>query len=282
VDDPEEYRRQARKGWGEVAAGWGRNAPRQIDAVMPVTTWMLDAARLQPGHRVLDLAAGPGDLGYLAHELIQPGGELITSDFSPEMLTVAQEQAALRGLDDVRFKQIDAESIDLEAASQDAVLCRWGLMFVADPNAALRECRRVLRPGGRLALAAWTSPEENPWSALAGAEAAARGLLPRPEPGAPGQFAWGRPGLIRELLEEAGFVDEIEVEPIEWAFEDQDFEGWWERTMDMSRIGRAVGAAPAAEQQAFREAMQAKLAPYEGDDGLLHLPARSWVAAATA
>jgi ubiquinone/menaquinone biosynthesis C-methylase UbiE len=280
--DPESYRTQSRRSWGSVAGGWGRNAERQLAAAMPASAWMLEAARLQPGHHVLDLAAGPGDLGYMAHELMQPGGELITSDFAPEMLTVAQERAAELGLSDVRFKQIDAESIDLPAASLDAVLCRWGLMFVADPNAALRECRRVLKPGGRLVLAAWAGREHNPWTALVADEVEARGLMPRAPDGTPGQFAMAQPGMLRELLEEAGFVDEIEVEAVGWDFDDQDFDGWWGRTMDMSRLGQAIATLPPAEQEDLRRAMHERLAPYEGDDGLLHLPARTWVAAATA
>ena len=280
--DADAYRAQSRKSWNSVAGGWGRHADRQLAAAMPVSAWMLEAARLQPGHQVLELAAGAGDLGFMAHELIQPGGRLITSDFAPEMLTQAQERAQRLGLDAVRFKQIDAESIDIPAASLDAVLCRWGLMFVADPNAALRECRRVLRPGGRLVLAAWAGREENPWTALVAEEVEARGLMPRGDEGVPGQFAWAREGMIAELLEEAGFVDEIEVDGVAWEFDDQDFDAWWGRTTEMSRIGQAIATLPAAERDELRETMRAKLAPYERDDGLLHLPARTWVAAATA
>jgi ubiquinone/menaquinone biosynthesis C-methylase UbiE len=280
--DPQAFRTQSRKSWGAVAGGWGRNAARQLAAAMPVSSWMIGAARLQPGHRVLDLAAGPGDLGYMALELIEPGGELITSDFAPEMLTVAQERAAELGVQGVRFKQIDMESIDIEAATLDAVLCRWGVMFVPDPNAALRECRRVLKPGGRLVLAAWAGREVNPWTALVADEVEARGLMPRADEGVPGQFSLAREGLLGELLEEAGFVEEIEVEAVSWQFDDQDFDAWWQRTTDMSRIGQAIATLPAAEQDDLREVMRARLAPYEGDDGLLHLPACSWVASATA
>src|SRR5215203_6795758 len=130
-----------------------------------------------------------GDTGLLAAELIEPGGTLICSDFSPEMLAVARRRAEELGVTNVRFKQIDAEtSIDVEAASIDGVLCRWGYMLMAEPGNALRETRRVLKPGGRLALAAWADAEANPWSVVPRQELIARGLVEPPEPGLPGQF----------------------------------------------------------------------------------------------
>jgi SAM-dependent methyltransferase len=230
---------------------------------------------------VLELAAGLGDVGFLAHELIQPGGTLISSDFSPGMLTQAQQRAEALGLTGVRFRQIDAESIDVPAASLDAVLCRWGFMLMADPGAALRECRRVLKPGGRLALAAWASPDENQWASVVGRVMVARGHAEPPPPGAPGPFAWARPGVIAERLEEAGFVDEIEVAGVEFAFRET-FDAWWDRTLDMSLSGRVIRDLPPDERAAVREALRAELAVYEGPDGVQEIPARTWVAAATA
>ena len=261
------FKAESRKGWGSVAAGWKRFAPAQRAAWMPVSAWMLDAARLHPGARVLELATGTGELGLMAYELIQPGGELTLSDFAPEMLTVAQEHAADQGAVGVRFRQIDIESIDVAAASLDAVLCRWGLMFLTDPEAGVREIRRVLRPGGRFATAAWTTAEENPWSSIVG-----RVLSETPEPGAPGQFALGEDGRLRELLEGAGFVEEIEVEALDLVLEET-FDDWWQRTTAMSRSGAAL--------HGHEEETRAALAPYE-TDGVLRLPARTWVAAATA
>jgi SAM-dependent methyltransferase len=278
MEDAEAFRKQSRTGWGAVAGGWGSHGASFGRLAMPVTMAMIEAAHLQPGHAVLELAAGTGDVGYLAYELIQPGGTLLTSDFSPEMLTVAQERAEALGVRGVRFKQIDAESIDLDAASMDAVLCRWGYMLMADPGAALRETRRVLRPGGRLALAAWTGPAENRWSSVVGEVMLERGLVEPPPPGTPGQFTWAPPGAIEAQLEEAGFVDDVEVAAVDFDVR-QTFDEWWDRTLAMSQQVRAL---PPEDEPEVRDELRARLAPFDDGDGTLVIPARSWVAAASA
>ena len=253
------------------------------DAHMAVALWMVEAIAPQPGHRVLELAAGTGEVGFLAAELIQPGGELITSDFAPEMLTAAQERAAELKLPGVRFKQIDAESIDFAAGSQDGVLCRWGYMLMADPETALRETRRVLRPGGRVALAAWASSQDNPWSSLYGRELRRRGLVEASPPGAPDQFAWAEPGLIEEQLASVGFVEDIRVEDLSWTVDYADFDAWWSTTLEMSlRTKEVVEALDDATREQVRDAVRAAAEPFTAQDGSLKLPARTWVASAAA
>jgi SAM-dependent methyltransferase len=281
--DPADYRRESRRRWGMVARGWKARREFVGETSLPVSMRMIEAIEPQPGHRVLELAAGPGDVGFLAAELIQPGGELICTDFAPEMLTAAQERATELGLTNVRFKQVDAESIDLEAGSVDGVLCRWGYMLMADAETALRETRRVLRPGGRLALAAWTAPEENPWASVAGAELVRRGLFERPAPGEPGQFAWADRQTIVDNLQAVGFVDDIEVEPVDLAYAYPDFEAWWETTLDMApSTADLVAGMPPAEREDFRSAIRAALEPHTRPDGRIELPGRSWVASASA
>ena len=279
--DPERYRQESRRGWGAVAPAWEKHAPTARGFFMPVGERMVDQARLQPGQRVLELAAGTGEVGLMAHGLIQPGGELILSDFAPEMLSAAQRQAEAAGARDVRFKQIDITSIDVAAASQDVVLCRWGLMFLVDPQAGVRECRRVLRPGGRFVTATWAPAEANPWTSVVTPVLVELGHAEPPDPTVPGQFSLADADELRDLLESAGFVEEIAVEPVDVELAET-FDSWWTRTTEMARVGQVIRELDAPEREHVRAALAERLARYERDDGLLHIPGRSLVASATA
>lgn len=281
--DHEQYRRDSRARWGAAARGWAAHPELVREANMPVSAWLVDAVAPQPGHRLLELAAGTGETGFLAAELIEPGGELITSDFAPEMLTEAQKRAGELGLRNVRFKQIDAESIDLAAASLDGVICRWGFMLMADPEAALRESRRVLKPGGRLALAAWTGAEDNPWSALIGRELVQQELVEPLPPDQPHQFSWAEPGIIAEQLAAVGFVDDVRVETVEMIFRYRDFEAWYGTGLDLSSRARdVVGGLDPARRERLREGLRAAAEPFTAAEGAIAMPARTWVASAAA
>ena len=195
--------------WERAAVGWGKHAQRMREFGMPVSVWMIEHARVQPGQRVLELAAGPGDTGFLAAELIRPGGTLISTDAAEPMLEVARTRAAEMGIENVEFKRMDLEWIDLETASVDVVLCKWGLMLSVDPEASLRETRRVLRPGGRIAVAVWDEPAVNPWATIPTRALVELGHIAPPDRDGPGMFALATPGRMQELLESAGFLDVV-------------------------------------------------------------------------
>src|SRR3954465_3530663 len=231
--DAEAYRADARERWEAAAAGWARDREAFQRDAMEVSRWMLEAAELQPGHRVLELAAGPGDTGLMAAELVAPGGTTIITDNADAMLDAARARAKEVGATNVEIRPMEAEWIDLGTASVDAVLCRWGFMLLADPEAALRETRRVLRPGGRVALAAWDAPDRNPWVRSMGAELVERGLAPPPDPAAPGMFSFAAPGRIEELLGDTGFTDMV-VDGVDVTFSAASFDEWWEYQFDVS------------------------------------------------
>lgn len=282
MSTPEETRLESRKRWARSAAGWAERRNAMRDASMPLSVRMIDLLEPVPGQDLLELAAGLGDVGFLAAELIAPGGTLICSDFVPEMLTAAQERAKELGIENVRFRQIDAESIDQPAASLDGVLCRWGYMLMTDAEAALRETRRVLRPGARLVLAAWTGARENLWSSIPMRELVDRGIMERPDPTAPGQFAWSREGVIAEHLEAAGFTDPV-AEVVAFAMSYADAEDWIATQRHLSPgLRDALDGLDATTREDVLAAVRSKSADFERPDGSLVIPAASWVAVATA
>src|SRR3954471_7008118 len=233
-DGAQAYRNASLERWKKASRGWGEHRDHMQTAAAPVSEWLVDAIVPQPGHDVLELAAGPGDTGFLAAELIPPGGTLICSDGAPEILPAAQEPTPELTIRNVRFLQIDAEAIDLPAASVDSVLCRWGYMLLADPEAGRRETRRVRRPGGRVALAAWTRPEETLWLSAVARALVERGLMEPQEPDAPGPFAWAPEGRIAETLDAAGF-DDVEVDTVEFAMRSpRGGDQWWDTSYDTS------------------------------------------------
>jgi len=279
--DHDTYRRSSLENWEESAGAWVRRQGLMRAMAAPVSHRMIEMTEPQPGERFLELAAGLGETGLLAAELLAPMGSIVISDQAEAMLDGARARAGELGLTNVEFEVLNAEWIDLPVASVDGVLCRWGYMLMADPAAALAETRRVLRPGGRVALAVWDELAANPWAALPGRELIERGLAPAPGPQAPpGPFALSTPGAVEALLADAGFGD-IRVEALELERRHPDFDELWESTLDLSRgFHDAVMSRPEGEIEEIRASLERRFAAHAAPDGSLRIPGRTLVASA--
>ncbi len=207
-----------------IAPTWAARRKDIERFAAPVREWLVRELAPQDGQTVLELAAGVGDTGFEAATLIGERGHLFSTDFSPAMLEGARRRAGELGVRNVEFRVIDAERIELADDSVDGVVCRYAYMLMSDPASALAETRRVLRPGGRLALAVWGAAERNPFFATIAINLVHRGHLPPPEPPpAPGVFSMASAERTTELLRGAGFTEiRTEEVPVRFRLADVD------------------------------------------------------------
>ena len=265
--------------WAAVAGSWGEHAEYADARGAAVTEQMLAASRPQPGERVLELACGPGGVGIAAARLVAPGGEVVLSDVVAEMTAIAAARAAAAGADNVQARVLDIESIDEPDASYDVVLCREGLMFAPDPARAASEIRRVLRPGGRVAVAVWGPRERNPWLGLVFDAVSAQTGTPVPPPGVPGPFSLGDSATVVALLSDAGLAG-VQISELPTPLRAGSFEEWWARTSALAGpLAKILAALPEGAAQALRERVRDAVRPYTTPSGV-EIPGLTLIASA--
>jgi ubiquinone/menaquinone biosynthesis C-methylase UbiE len=272
----DDTRRQVHAMWASVADRWGEHAD-YIDARgAELTGRLLALAAPAPGERVLELACGTGGVGIAAAELVGPAGEVVLSDVAPEMTAIAAARA--RGLANVSARPLDLERIDEPDGAYDAVLCREGLMFAVDPAGAASELRRVLRPGGRFAIAVWGPRERNPWLALVFDAVSAVVGAPVPPPGIPGPFSLDDADRLAGVLAAGGLAD-VTVEEVAVPLRAGSFDEWFTRTSAIAGpLAARLAALPEAARAALRARLQEATAPYATPAGGLDIPGVSLVA----
>lgn len=161
--EPRLQRRIQRYGWDLAAVDYESLWQAQLACAQ---AGLLKSAALVSGERVLDVACGTGLIAFAAAEAVGPQGRVVGIDLADRMIDAARRRAMESEVSNVTFARMDAEHLDLPDCSFDVALCAFGLMYMPDPEQAVCEMRRVLRPGGRLGLAVWGERSRCGWSAL--------------------------------------------------------------------------------------------------------------------
>ena len=265
---------QIRKDWDSQANNWYEQRESMLAASRPIHEWLVEHIEPGEGQRVLEIAAGPGDTGFLVARRLG-SGRLVSTDIAPAMVEAARKRGAELGIENADYRVLDAQAMDLDSESFDGVICRWGFMLMPDPAAALHECRRVLKPSGRLAFAVFTRPEENPFASIPARILTEAGHLPpAPSEWRPGILALGDRTRLQALLNGAGFTStHIEGVDMAWTFRDAD--DYWTFLVELTALGPLIRSLPSAASATVRKAIEDRLASFMRADGIV-LPSRCW------
>lgn len=261
--------------WTHLSPGWEDRRSYLLEMTRPVHAWLVDRLDVAEGDRVLEIAAGPGDTGFLAAPRLGATGRLVSTDISPAMVEVARRRAAELGITNAQFEAADAQAMQFPTASFDAAICRWGYMLMPDPRAALAETRRVLRPGGRLTLAVFTAAPDNPWASIPSRLMIERGHAAPPTPGTPGILALADRDRLESAVRDGGFAD-VSVDTVSFAWRFPNVAAYWSFLVDLTALGPAIARIPAAARDRFRDDLTPLLEAYR-DGEAVNLPARCWM-----
>ncbi len=272
MTNADQIREQQRQTWDTLSAAWDQHDAWFQRQSHSVTEWLCRVADLRGGQKVLDVACGSGQPAITAARLVKPGGSIVATDLSEEMLRVAKRKANMADLDNVEFKVMDAEKLEFEDASFDGVLCRWGLMYASDPQKAINEIYRVLKPNRPFATATFAAPDKNPYFVFTGRIAGEFLNAPPPPPDAPSPLRLNDTGRIKSMLEAAGFHN-IEVEGRPMTFEFNSLDDFWRITSEFSPVlAQAMKTLDADKIAKMRAAMLEEASKYR-EGGKIRIPA---------
>jgi ubiquinone/menaquinone biosynthesis C-methylase UbiE len=215
---PEKLKSDQKRDWDAAAAGWKKWWPIFEQVAQHVSDRLVELAGVTPGARVLDIATGTGEPAVTAARRVGATGRVIATDQSSGMLAIARERAAALGLNNLEFIESDAEALAVTARDFDAVVCRWGFMFLPDIPRALAAIRARMKPGARLATAVWSTRDKVPMITLGTDQVRKLAGLPAPPFDALEPLRLADTSILTRELEAAGFKD-VQIERRQVMFE---------------------------------------------------------------
>jgi ubiquinone/menaquinone biosynthesis C-methylase UbiE len=254
-----------------AVAAWRRYDEDEQRLSAHVSERMLDLAGLRPGARVLDIATGRGEPAIRAALRVAPGGVVVGTDVSPDMLAFAQTRAEQAGVANLTLLATGGEDLDgLPEPLFDAALCRWGFMYFDRPTDALKAVRAHLVHGGKLVSALWTAPESASWWSWPRRILDRYAAQPPMSLDAPGPFRYGRAEAFHRDLMAAGFQVTHEETLQTSVMESPDPEGLVEWCLTFG-LARALAGHPESVRQAWRHDMLAQAEGHRHPDGMYRL-----------
>ena len=192
--------------WSESASYWDKYRDVIVEMFRPVTRALIEDAGIGRGNAVLDVATGPGEPALSIAEIVGPGGSVVGTDVVPEMVQAARREASRRNFEHVRFETAFTQSLPFPSGTFDAAVCRFGVMFFPSPLDCLRDMLRVLKPGGKLAVAVWYLAERNPFDFIISRIVDRYVEAAPPAPGSTDMFRFAKPGDLLALFRSAGAI----------------------------------------------------------------------------
>jgi enediyne biosynthesis protein CalE5 len=280
--DAVEFRDGQRKQWNTAATGWRKWSELIDEAASGISERLVELAAVEPGSRVLDVAAGYGEPSLSAARRAGAEGSVVATDISAEMIAFGRERAAAAGLENIEFVESDAASLDFPEASFDAALSRWGIIFEPDGEAAATRIRSFLKPGARMAISSWASPDRVPMLAIPMQTAMQRLNVPPPPPGTPGPLSRPTPEALSGLLQAGGFSG-VEVEEAEVAMEFRSAEEFTTFIREIAPpITAMIAPHPKEVQDETWAAITEAVREVAADDGAVRLSSVALLAAGRA
>lgn len=209
----QEIREQQKASWNKFSPGWKKWNDLTMTFLKPNGDEIIRLINPKGTDIVLDIASGTGEPGMTIATMLN-GGKVVMTDLSEDMLEIARENAAKRGIKNIETQVCDVCELPFADNTFDAISCRFGFMFFPDMLLATKEIFRVLKPGGKIATAVWNVPEKNFWVTAIGGTISRNMQLPPPPAGAPGMFRCSASGLIQNLFQQAGLRNTSEKEVI--------------------------------------------------------------------
>lgn len=261
------YDERTREQWQAAADAWHRFGPTLETWLGPVTEIMLDLARIGPGSRVLDVAAGSGGQSIAAAERVGPSGSVLATDLSSNIVERAALAAQSAGFPNVATRVMDGEKLEVDAAFFDAVISRLGLVYFPDQRRALGSAHRALKPGGRIAVIIYTTAERNEFISIPISIIRRRAQLPPSARDQPSPFSLGGPGVLERVLADAGFAEiETVVVPAPLTLASAAECVRFERESFGALHQMLAGLAESEREQVWAE-VETELARFEGPNG---------------